>query len=136
MIDPPGLSGDELSCTEASCCIKIVSRSDVKRFLLEDTLDDASPSLMQMLLCHCGPPARKDSGTFFKWAHQPADSFTPLKRASREHRPRSASTERPWHHAHRVGLDELDLRRSRRWNRGFISSKVSRFHTPSPLVAW
>ena len=62
MIDPPGLSGDELSCTEASCCIKIVSRSDVKRFLLEETLEDASPSLMQMLLCHCGPPARKDSG--------------------------------------------------------------------------
>ena len=79
MIDPPGLSGDELSCTEASCCIKIVSRSDVKRFLLEDTLDDASPSLMQMLLCHCGPPAHKDSGTFFQVGTPTCRQLYPLE---------------------------------------------------------
>ena len=32
---------------------------------------------------------------FFKWAHLAADSFTPLERARREHRPRSAWTDDP-----------------------------------------
>ena len=45
-----------------ACCLRTVDRASTAEWMLLDNNAGAQPSLLQRLLCQCGPEARIDSG--------------------------------------------------------------------------